>query len=158
MQLFIELGERIAAMPKTYEQDGLGMQAVVHLHYFMGGSDWYITEKDMTGGVRQAFGYAVLNGDEQCAEMGYISIEELTRHGVSLNLHFKPCTLATIKARRAAVRNPKPWVVVINPGQDDEDILDDFETMQEALHFVIGEGGNCQVMKRLDSGVLTTEF
>lgn len=158
MKLFIELGERIAAMPKTYEQDGLGMQAVVHLHYFMGGSDWYITEKDMAGGVRQAFGYAVLNGDEECAEMGYISIEELTRHGVSLNLHFKPCTLATIKARRAAVRNPKPWVAVINPGQDDEDILDDFETMQEALHFVIGEGGNCQVMKRRDSGVLTTEF
>ena len=100
MTMFVSLGERIAGMPKTYEQDGLGLQAIVHLHYFLGGSDWYITEKDIEGGVSQAYGYAVLNGDEECAEVGYISIEEITRHGAELSLHFKPCTLATIKARR----------------------------------------------------------
>ena len=100
MTMFVSLGERIAGMPKTYEQDGLGLQAIVHLHYFLNGSDWYITEKDSEGGVSQAYGYAVLNGDEECAELGYISIEEITRHGAELNLHFKPCTLATIKAAR----------------------------------------------------------
>lgn len=108
MTMFISLSERIAGMPKTYEQDGLGLQAVVHLHYFLGGSDWYITEKDMEGGVQQAFGYAVLNGDEECAELGYISIEEITRYGAELNLHFKPCTLAAIKAARQAGALPKP--------------------------------------------------
>jgi hypothetical protein len=108
MTMFISLSERIAGMPKTYEQDGLGLQAVVHLHYFLGGSDWYITEKDIEGGVQQAFGYAVLNGDEESAELGYISIEEITRYGAELNLHFKPCTLAAIKAGRRAGTMPKP--------------------------------------------------
>lgn len=37
MTMFVSLSERIAGMPKTYEQDGLGLQAVVHLHYFLGG-------------------------------------------------------------------------------------------------------------------------
>ena len=99
-QTFIDIAKRIGSMPKTYEQDGMGDQAVVHLHYFRGDSDWYILEKDMEGGVQQAFGSAVLHGDEECAELAYISIEEITRHGAELNLHFIPCTLAEIKAKR----------------------------------------------------------
>lgn len=99
-QMFIDMAHRIELMPKTYEQDGMGEQAVVHLHYFLGDSDWYILEKDMEGGVQQAFGYAVLHGDEQCAELGYISIAEITCHGGELNLYFQPCTLAEIKAKR----------------------------------------------------------
>ena len=82
------------------------MQAVVHLHYFLGGSDWYITEKDVDGGVQQAFGYVVLNGDEDSSELGYLSIEEITRHGAELNLHFQPCTLATLLSRRAQSEVP----------------------------------------------------
>lgn len=97
---FVDVATRIRAMPVTYEQDGLGNLAVVHLHYFLGASDWYILEKDIEGGVQQAFGYAVLNGDEQCAELGYISIEEITRCGAELNLYFQPCTLADIKSKR----------------------------------------------------------
>ena len=42
----IELGERIAAMPKTYGQDGLGDKAIAYLHYFKNGFDFYVTEKD----------------------------------------------------------------------------------------------------------------
>jgi len=99
-QMFIDMAQRIESMPATYEQDGMGEQAVVHLHYFLGGSDWYILEKDMEGGVQQAFGYAVLNGDEECAELGYISIADITRHGAELNLYFQPCTLAEIKTKR----------------------------------------------------------
>ena len=64
-------------MPVTYSQDGLGNQAIVFLHYFHGGSDWYITEKDSEDEQHQAFGYTILNGDEENAEWGYISIEEL---------------------------------------------------------------------------------
>lgn len=54
-------------------------------------------------------------------------------------------------------RNPKPWVVVSNPGQDDEDIVDDFTTATEA-RACIRENPGCDLMKRLDSGVLTTEY
>ena len=97
----LDLANQIETMPKTYEQDGMGDKAIAHLHYFNGSSDWYITEKDMEGGVQQAYGYAILNGDDETAEVGFISIEELTRHGVELDLHFTPCTLAEIKAKRS---------------------------------------------------------
>ena len=100
MQKLIDLAQQIDTMPKTYEQDGKGDQAIAHLHYFTGASDWYITEKDMDGGIQQAYGYAILNGDNECAEVGYISIEELTRHGAELDLHFAPRSLAEIKAKR----------------------------------------------------------
>ena len=37
----------VLTMPATYGQDGLGEAAVVHLHYFMAGMDWWVTEKDI---------------------------------------------------------------------------------------------------------------
>ena len=97
----MEYGERINTMPKTYEQDGKGDQAVAYLHYFTGGCDWYITEKDSEPVQLQAFGYANL-GDDQNAELGYISIVELLENGAELDLYFKPRTLAEIKQRKAA--------------------------------------------------------
>ena len=100
LKTFIDLAQCIDTMPKTYEQDGLGEKALAHLHYFMGASDWFILEKDMEGGTEQAFGYAILNGDVQCAELGYISIEEITRCGAELDLYFNALTLAAIKKQR----------------------------------------------------------
>lgn len=92
-----ELAALIAAMPKTYEQDGKGDDATVTLHYFHGSSDWYITEKDADGGTSQAFGYAILNGDDQNAELGYIDIGELVANGVELDFYFKPRRLADVR-------------------------------------------------------------
>lgn len=90
-----DLADQIASMPATYGQDGKGDQAVAHLHYFSSGADWYITEKDMDGGVDQAFGLADL-GDG--GELGYISIRELTAlAGVELDLHWSPKTLGEIR-------------------------------------------------------------
>lgn len=90
--------ERFRAMPKVYEQDGLGDDAVVHLHYFhASGSDWWITERDMERAQHQAFGFACLNGDTQNAELGYICITELIQNGVELDLHFEPCPLGDVK-------------------------------------------------------------
>ena len=47
---FIELIDHIyamwQAMPKTYETDGQGCAALARLHYFTGGCDWWIVEKD----------------------------------------------------------------------------------------------------------------
>ena len=54
--LVMQWSRTIADMPKTYEQDGKGARAVAHLHYFLNGWDWYITEKDASGGGLQAFG------------------------------------------------------------------------------------------------------
>ncbi len=91
-----ELAGVIATMPKTYDQDGKGDDAVAHLHYFRGAGDWYITEKDMEGhGTEQAFGLADLYGDG--GELGYISIIELAEAGVELDFHFKPKTIGQIR-------------------------------------------------------------
>jgi hypothetical protein len=74
-------------MPKTYEQDGLGQQAIAHLHYFTAGGDWYITERDTHPDQHQAFGAANLGYG---AELGYISLPELLAAGAELDLHFTP--------------------------------------------------------------------
>lgn len=107
-----ELAATIEAMPVTYAQDGLGDEAVVYLHYFIGGADWWITEKDIGApgeGMeqRQAFGMVDLGHGP---ELGYISINELVRvRGMDIDLHWKPQTLAQVKAKRYGKKpEPKP--------------------------------------------------
>lgn len=98
------LKKTIASMPKTYETDGQGDAAVAYLHYFSGGSDWWVTERDM--GCQnadgswdmeqtQAFGLVCLNDWEP--EHGYISIAELIKNGVELDLYWTPKTVGEIK-------------------------------------------------------------
>lgn len=92
----LEIQNTINTMPKTYEQDGKGDNAIVYLHYFGGSSDFYITEKDMQGnGTRQAFGLADVFGDG--GEIGYININEIVSSGMELDLYWKPKTLAEVK-------------------------------------------------------------
>lgn len=105
-ELITKLGERISAMPKTYDQQGLGKQAIAYLHYFMGGCDWWITEKDAGAEgdspeqfQSQAYGMASLGYD---AEMGYISIPEILAAGAELDLHWEPKTLAECRKERGA--------------------------------------------------------
>ena len=90
----LELGKLFETMPKTYEQDGFGDQAVVHLHYFLGRMNWYITERDIEDEQLQAFGLADLG---QGGELGYICIQELIENGVELDLHWTPISLKAIK-------------------------------------------------------------
>ena len=67
--------ERLAAIPRFNETKGAPTDDLfIHLHFFIGGSDWYIAEYD---GVDTFFGYTILNGDLQNAEWGYISFTEL---------------------------------------------------------------------------------
>ncbi|MFH1886978.1 MAG: DUF2958 domain-containing protein [Pseudomonadota bacterium] len=49
-------------------------EKIIHLHFFIGGCDWFIAEYD---GQDLFFGYAVLNGDYDNAEWGYVSFAEL---------------------------------------------------------------------------------
>ena len=86
----IELHAKISTAPKTYAQDALGFQAIAHLHYFIGGCNWYITEIDCEAEQQQAFGLADLGYG---GEMGYISIVELLENNVELDLHFDPTVI-----------------------------------------------------------------
>lgn len=99
----------VNTMPVTYAQSELGDEAVVHLHYFMGGMDWWITEKDVQGGTPQAFGLVDM-GDGP--ELGYISIDDLVAtRGMDVDLHWEPKTLAQVKAERYPAK-PEPVAVV----------------------------------------------
>ena len=92
----LEMAETIATMPKSYDTDGQGNDAVAHLHYFTGSWDWYITEKDVnTDGQGQIQAFGMVDGYE--CEMGYINLKEVTRAGAELDLHWAPCTLRQIK-------------------------------------------------------------
>jgi hypothetical protein len=91
-----ELAALVETMPKTYEQENV-RDPVVYLHYFTGGADWYITERDVDSdgaGQQQAFGLADLFGDG--GEKGYISIAEIIRHGAELDFHFTPRPLSEV--------------------------------------------------------------
>lgn len=100
------LAETITSMPKTYEQDGKGDEAITYLHYFYAGCDWWIIEIDAGSPddepediQSQAFGLVSLNHEDP--ELGYISIREICQHGrIELDFHFKPTTVGDIKTRR----------------------------------------------------------
>jgi hypothetical protein len=88
-----ELANIVATMPKTYETDGQGDEAIAHLHYFTAGFDWYITERDMEEEQLQAFGLACMFEKE----LGYISIVELLRNGAELDLYFVPKAIKSFR-------------------------------------------------------------
>ena len=58
----------------------------------------------------------------------------------------------------APAHNPRPWVIVTNPGQDVEDIWSDHESYAAALAALPHAEEGADVMKRLDDGTLTTGF
>jgi hypothetical protein len=73
---------------------------IIRMHFFLGGSDWYIAEYDPN--ERSFFGYAVLNNDWEMAEWGYISLDELKSIKVGFvevdrDLHWKPKKFSEIK-------------------------------------------------------------
>jgi hypothetical protein len=98
-QMLLTLYNNILSIPKPYETEDQGDAAPVRLHYFKGGSDWYIIERDIDGEQIQCFGFACLNGDKQNAEFGYINIAELIKYGVELDLYYKPQTVEDIKRK-----------------------------------------------------------
>lgn len=107
-----DLTETIIAMPKTYETENIpAKDKVIYLHYFHGGSDWYIAEKDINPGQEQAFGYVILNGDLQNAEWGYINIPELKSTGtIELDFFWTPKVFSDIEAVK--IPEPAPEVII----------------------------------------------
>ena len=105
-ELVCDLAYQFTFAPTSYEQDGMGDKSIAYFHYFRGGADWYITELDAGSYAddgtfddtqKQAFGLA----DMGCPEKGYISIEELIKHGVELDFYWEPKPLANCKPNKA---------------------------------------------------------
>jgi hypothetical protein len=67
------MNEIVAKIPRLYETDDKPVHPL-SLHYFVGGCDWYIAEWDRQDSF---FGYAILNGDYDNSEWGYINRPEI---------------------------------------------------------------------------------
>lgn len=67
--------ERLDRIPRLYSTENIPIaDKVVHLHFFLANSDWFVVEYD---GADLFFGYTILCGDLNCAEWGYINFNEL---------------------------------------------------------------------------------
>lgn len=82
-----EVANIVADTPDLHSQDGAGEKAIVHLHYFLGNFDAWITELNL--GTRIAFGKASFSGASD-AEYGYIRLQELFDNNVELDLYWTP--------------------------------------------------------------------
>jgi hypothetical protein len=104
---------RLEKIPKLYATEHVALkQKIIHLHFFIGGCDWYIAEYD---GQDLLWGFAILNQDYQMAEWGYISLSELKTIKVDgwlevdceLEQSWKPQMAIEIDKIRTAHRWPK---------------------------------------------------
>lgn len=108
---FYPTARELAKYPKIYAQDGKGMDAIVHVHYFGAAGDWWVTEFaddfDTTGEV---FGYVRLAGIPQGAELGYFDLRELeqtvgrARHGLPVPIYVERDCYWTPKTIREAAQ------------------------------------------------------
>ena len=67
------------------------------------------------------------------------------------------CTASKADANPAS-RNPNPYVVVTNPGQDNEGIWGDYPKYKLAVAALNETDEPSDIMKRLDDGTLTSDF
>jgi len=69
--------ERLNKIPRMCATEHVPLkEKEIHLHFFLGGCDWYIAEYDGKG---MFFGFSILNNDLEMAEWGYISFGELVK-------------------------------------------------------------------------------
>jgi len=77
---------QLQSLPRLYaaESDQLD-RIMIYMHFFYSCCDWYISEFD---GKDLFFGFAILHGDLQNAEWGYMSFREMKAinvHGVQID-------------------------------------------------------------------------
>ena len=93
--------KKLDSIPRIYETENVPLKnKLIHLHFFIGGCDWYIAEYD---GDDLFFGYAILNNDLQLGEWGYISFSELVdikvKPGIEIDcdLYWKICKASEVE-------------------------------------------------------------
>ncbi|MCL2874728.1 MAG: hypothetical protein FWF12_00240 [Betaproteobacteria bacterium] len=107
VQKVLEIADIIRGTPVTYGTEDVDTEdKVLRLHYFMGGVDAWIVERDVgdtpaengEGEQIQAYGKCTLfGGGWREAEWGYISIQKLIENGVELDLYWTPRTCKEMK-------------------------------------------------------------
>lgn len=99
--------EGLDGIPRLYETEDVPKdEKIVHAHYFLGNSDWYILELSVQ---LESFCYTILGGHEEGQELGYQSLIELETVKVSngnfdqyieRDLHWTPKPLGEVLAER----------------------------------------------------------
>lgn len=70
--------QELDLIPKLYETEGVPIKdKIIHMHFFLMGSDWYVCEFDPKEKV--FFGFVILGNDFHDAEWGYTSLKELEK-------------------------------------------------------------------------------
>jgi hypothetical protein len=95
--------KRLDEIPRLGAQESTPMRdQIVYLHFFIGGSDWWVTEFD---GEDLFFGFARINMDDNNSEWGYVSFKELKDISINgievdceLEQFFKPMPVHEIPA------------------------------------------------------------
>ena len=72
--------EQLNRIPDLYTTEEVPLEdKIIYLHFFFGGSDWYVAEYN---GTDMCFGFVILNHDVDNAEWGYFSFTELNKFSV----------------------------------------------------------------------------
>lgn len=99
--------EALSQLPRLYQTENVPVEdKIIHLHFFLGGCDWYIAEYD---GQDLMFGFAILNNDTQNAEWGYVSLAELKETSVGgievdRDIYWRPKQAKDIDRIRACIK------------------------------------------------------
>jgi len=99
--------EELEKIPAFYTTEKTPLkEKVIHMHFFIGGCDWYAAEYDPQ--EQTFFGFANL-GDDDMAEWGYFSLKELCEVKVKFlevdrDLYFPPIKAKDVERIRKAQR------------------------------------------------------
>ena len=98
--------EELSKLPAFYSTEQTPLkEKVVHMHFFLGGCDWYACEYNPE--EKNFFGFVILNADYESAEWGYFNLEELMSIKIKFlevdrDLHFTPRKAIEVKEIRKA--------------------------------------------------------
>jgi len=67
--------QELVGIPRLYQAEDIPLkQKLIHLHFFIGSTDFFICEYN---GTDTFWSFVILNGDYEMAEFGYINFDEL---------------------------------------------------------------------------------
>jgi hypothetical protein len=98
--------KELEKIPAFYSTEEVPLkEKIIHVHFFLGGCDWYVAEYDPE--CESFFGFAILNNDYYNAEWGYFSMQELCElkiecFEVDRDLYFTPKKAIEIEKIRKA--------------------------------------------------------
>jgi len=137
---------------------------IFHLHYFKGETHVWIKEVDFGTG-NQDFGFSLLNGDVQNAELGHVSINEILDSGLELDYYWKPRTLEEIKKelespkKTTAEKEPTKKLELEsakNPSSEKESDISEF--IRKCIARIIFEFGSDVEILDIDEEVVENEI